>query len=284
MRALCIGLALFPLTAAAQWTIDAEGALVHDNNVSNAQRETDILQDRALAARVSLGRVFALGLWDAALRAEARGAQHDRFSALDRLGLGVGVGVRRKLGIGLTAPWIGSDATLLEERYDDELRDGTRASLSLTLGKRIDERLALSVTAAYDRRSQRHDAPVTPLSGRPFSLQGRSLGLRASYSLSERAELIAGVVRRHGDVVSSTRRNAQIFAQSAAIANDPALGPDFIAYRLTGARSDAWSLGLSWALGRRASIDGLFTRTQTRARGGLDYDGDVYSLALVFRD
>ena len=275
---------MFPFAAAAQWTVDAEGAFVHDDNVSNAQREADILEDRSLTARAALGRVFALGLWDAALRAEVRGARHDRFSGLDRLGLGVGAGIRRKLGIGLTAPWIGLDAALREERYDDDLRDGTRASLSASLGKRIEERLAVSVTAAYDRRSQRDDAPVTALSGRPFSLQGRSLGLRATYSLTERAELIAGLVRRNGDVVSSTRRNAQIFAQSAAIANDPALGPDFIAYRLTGARSDALSLGVSWALGRRTSIDGLFTRTQTRARGGLDYDGDVYGIALVFRD
>lgn len=271
-----------PLAAAAQWTFDAEGTRVYDDNLSNAQRDSDIIRDRAWTGRAAFGRSFAVEEWDASVRAEARGARHDRYSGLDHVGLGMRAGARRKLGIGLTAPWIAADAAVSEERFDERIRDGLRSSLSLALGKRFHQRLEGSVRAAYDRRSQRHDRPTTDLSGRPFSLQGRSISLHGSYALTEQALLFANTGWRRGDVVSSTRRNSQIFRQSAAIANDPAFGPDFIAYRLSGARTWSGSAGLSWALGRRASVDAALTRHQTRARGGLDYDGNVYRIALVY--
>jgi hypothetical protein len=102
--------------------------------------------------------------------------------------------------------------------------------------------------------------------------------------LTERALLKASAGARQGDVVSSTRRNFQIFVESAAIANDPAFGPDFIAYRLSGARTRIYTVGVSWALGRRASIDGELLRHETKARGGLDYDGNIYSISLVYRN
>ena len=83
--------------------------------------------------------------------------------------------------------------------------------------------------------------------------------------------------------MSSTRRNFAIFVESDAIANDPAFGPDFIAYRLTGARSEWYSLGLSWALGRQASINASVLTDRVKPHGNLQYRGDVYSVALVYR-
>ena len=114
-------------------------------------------------------------------------------------------------------------------------------------------------------------------------MQGRGLAIKGSFALTEQALLLAGAGWREGDVTSSTRRNSQIFRESDAIANDPAFGPDFIAYRLTGARSEWYSLGLSWALGRRASINASVLTDRVRPRGDLEYKGDVYSVALVYR-
>ena len=75
-----------------------------------------------------------------------------------------------------------------------------------------------------------------------------------------------------------------LLRESAAIAADPAFGPDYIAYKLTGARTDSYTLGLSWALGVNASVDAALTSERTSARGGLDYDANVYSVSLVYRD
>jgi hypothetical protein len=108
--------------------------------------------------------------------------------------------------------------------------------------------------------------------------------LKGSFALAEPVLLFGAAGVRRGDVVSSTRRNLQIFRESSAIANDPAFGPDFVAYRLTGARTESYSLGVSWALGRRASIDASVGADRTHARGALDYDGNVYAVTLVYRD
>lgn len=275
--------AVLPLSAAAQWTLDAEGARIHDDNPSNAQRRSDIVDDGAWAGRAALGRRLELGEWDAMLRAEARARRYDRYSGLDHLALGLGASGRRKLGLGLTAPWVAAAAEVFSESHDARVRDGGRGSMSASLGKRIDERLELELSAIYDRRVQRHDLPSSQLPGRPFSLQGRSVSLRGSYALTGRALLVARAAGRRGDVVSSTRRNFQIFTESNAIADDPAFGPDYIAYRLSGARTAAYSLGLSWELSRRFSADAFVVRSDTKARGGLDYDGAVYSVSLVYR-
>ena len=275
--------AAFPLAAGAQWRLEADGHRVYDDNLSRAQRSEDILDDSAWTGRVALARRLALGDWDASVHVEGRAERYDEFSGLDRLALGLGGSARRKLGLGLTAPWLGLSASVLRDRYDQEVRDGTRLALAATLGKRFSERLELSAGAGYDRREQRKDLATTPVSGKPFSLQGRSLSLNGNYAFTDRLLLLASAARRQGDVVSSTRRNFQIFTESSAIADDPAFGPDFIAYRLSGARTHSYSLGLSWELWRRATIDAFATRSDTKARGGLDYDSNGYSVAFGYR-
>jgi hypothetical protein len=283
--AAAVLVALLPPAAAAQWTFDAQGAWVYDDNLSRAQRDSDIARDHALALRGALGRAFVVADGDLVLRAEARAARYDHYLGLDHAALGAGASWRRKLGLGLTAPWLAADAALFEEDFSEPVRDGRRSALSLELGKRFGPRFDASLGAAYDRREQRHDLPLVPgISGKPFSLQGRSLFLRGNLAFGESWLVFAAAAARDGDVVSSTRRNPQIFRESAAIAGDPAFGPDYIAYKLTGARTSAYTLGLSWALGARASLDAAVTTERTSARGGLDYDGNVYSLSLVYRD
>jgi hypothetical protein len=283
--ALALVLAALPAAAVAQWRFDAEAARVYDDNLSRAQRDSDIIRDHALALRGALGRRFVVADGDLVLRGEARAARYDNYLGLDHAALGVGAAWRRKLGLGLTAPWLAADATLLAEDYDEPVRDGSRAALSLELGRRFGPRFDASLAAAYDRREQREDLATVPgISGRPFSLQGRSLSVQARFAFDERLLAFGAVAGRRGDVVSSTRRNLQIFRESAAIADDPAFGPDFIAYKLTGARTSSYTVGLSWALGAKASLDAAVTGDSTRARGGLDYDGNVYSLSLVYRD
>jgi hypothetical protein len=282
---LALLVAALPAAAAAQWTLDAQVARTHDDNLSRAQRESDIVGDRALALRGALGRAFVVADGDLVLRGEARAARYDDVLGLDHGAVGAGASWRRKLGLGLTAPWIAADAAIFAEDYGTAVRDGRSAALSLELGKRFSARFDASLGAVYDRRRQRDDFPTVPgFSGEPFSLQGRSLALQGRFALHEKLLAFGALAARRGDVVSSTRRNPQIFLESAAIAPDPAFGPDFIAYKLTGAETTSATLGLSWALGAKASLDFAVASDRTQARGGLEYDGNVYSLALVYRD
>lgn len=291
LRAVCIvSVALaFGGSAHAQWTPQLELGLVHDTNLSRAQNPEDQIKDTALVARAALSRPFPIGDYaDATAGVDARLTRYTKSHGASFASLGANAGARRKLGLGLTAPWIALDGNAAYEDAREEIRDAMRYAVSVTAGKRFTPELDGSVGFAYDRRVQRkgyveEDEDLPGYSGKPFSLQGRSLFARLNYALGERAGLIGAAALRHGDVVSSTRRNFAIFAGSNAIADDPALGADFIAYRLSGASTRTLSGGISWSLASRTALEATLTKDDTTVRGGLDYRAVIFALTLIHR-
>lgn len=282
---LLLSVLLGPAPALGQWQADFEAAALYDGNVPRAQLASDIVHDFAVTGRAGIGRSFPTDqLGDLGVSFDARALRYVRYEGASVLSLGATAGYRRKLGIGLTAPRTGVEATYAWENSPEAVRDGQRIAATAFLGKRFDERLEASIGFTYDRREQRDAAPVVPgIAGDPFSLQSRTAFARGSFAFGEHATFLASAAVRNGDVVSSTRRNAQIFTQSAAIALDPAFGPDYIAYRLTGARTTSFGVGVGYELSRRASLEALFTADDTSARGGLDYDRRTVSVSWAYR-
>jgi opacity protein-like surface antigen len=284
--AAALAIAAAPLSAGAQWSPDFEATLLYNDNLSGGQRTSDIVEDYAAVGRASLGRSFALGeRSDFVVAVEGKLVRYARFDRASFISLGASGGYRRKLGLGLTAPRLLADVWFAYEDAVERVRDARRYGASLALSKRFDDRFVGSLGAAYDarRQSARDQAIVPGISGEAFSLQGRTLSARASYAAGERVTLLAGAAVRHGDVEASTRRNFQIFAESSAIANDPAIGPDFVAYRISGARTRSLSLGLSWELDRRSSLDFHFSGDYSRARAGIEYDARLFSVSYMYR-
>jgi hypothetical protein len=282
---MAMAVALFAGSVQAQWSPHFEAGYLHDSNLSRAQQPEDRIVDSAFVARAGLARAYAFGDdADVSVGADARLTAYSRSHGASFAALGVNGGWRRKLGLGLNAPWIAADASVAFENAREDIRDGTRGLVSLFAGKRFTAGLEASAGFSYDRRVQREDyAEVPGYGGKPFSLQGRSLFARADYALGERFGLIAAVAERHGDVVSSTRRNFAIFTASNAIAEDPALGADFIAYRLSGARTRSLTGGLSFELAKRAALDTTLTKDDTHVGGGLDYSAVIFALTFIYR-
>jgi hypothetical protein len=282
---MAIAAALVCTGARAQLAPQFEAGFLHDSNLSRAQRPEDRVSDSALTARAALGRTFAAGEdSDVSLAADAHITAYDKSNGASFGALGVNGGWRRKLGLGLEAPWIAADASLSYENAREDIRDGTRGVASISAGRRFGRALEASLGFSYDKRVQREDYPTVPgYGGKPFSLQGRSLFGRVDYALGERLAAVASAAQRSGDVVSSTRRNFAIFTASNAIALDPAFGDDFIAYRLSGARTRSLTGGLSWELARRASLDATLTKDDTSVGGGLDYSAVVFAVTLIYR-
>lgn len=271
--------------ALGQWRTDFEASLLYDDNLSRAQLASDIVHDFGVAARAAIGRDFdADERGDFSVGFDVKGLRYARYDGASAVSLGASAGYRRKLGLGLTAPRVSTEAWFAVEDSPEAVRDGHRYGASVTLGKRFDRRLDGAVGFAYEARVQQHDLPVVPgIPGDPFSGQSRTLFARGSMALGERGTLLASAAARGGDVVSSTRRNRQIFDESAAIALDPAFGPDYIAYRLTGARTNSISAGIAYELGRHASLEASASVYDTRARGGLDYADRVLSVSYFYR-
>src|SRR5258705_66561 len=59
--AALIVLGAVPYAARSDWSLGAEAALRHDNNVGNAQSASDIIGDSTLDARLSIFQLFPLG-------------------------------------------------------------------------------------------------------------------------------------------------------------------------------------------------------------------------------
>jgi len=276
---------VLPALAQAQWVPQLEASLLHDSNFSRAQRKEDVASDFALHLRGTLDRAFAVAdRGELTLTLDAKAQQNAHFERASYASLGAAGAYRHKLGLGLTAPWLAASAFLAQEDARTAVRDVRRAGAALLLDKRFQERLAASLGAAYDRSVQLEDLPVVAgISGKAFSLQGRTLFARGSYALDEGITILGGASLRRGDVESTTRRNLQIFRASNAIALDPAIGPDFVAYRLSGARTRSFTAGLSRELDRRSSISATLTADDTRAPAGLNYRGVVVALIYAYR-
>jgi hypothetical protein len=275
--------AALPLSAHAQWTGQVESGAVHDSNFSRAQRAEDRIADTALTLGASAERALPTAA-DLSIGAGARLARYVHSDGASYAAGDLTGAWRGKLGLGRAAPWFALRGSAGVENAREAVRDALRYAFSATAGRRFDERLEASAGFAYDRRVQREDLPMVPgFDGKPFSLQGRTLFARASYALGDTVALLGSASLRKGDVESSTRRNFAIFNASNAISTDPALGPDFIAYRLSGARGVALSAGLSWQLGRHAALEASAARADTAAGEGLDYVNRIYAVTLVYR-
>ncbi|HET7763929.1 MAG TPA: hypothetical protein VFK92_02450 [Burkholderiales bacterium] len=283
---LSLGAALAgaPSEAMPEDIFDAEAGVFHDSNLSNAVSADDIVADTALTLAASGGYRFAPGDRDAfALTGDLRAAGFSRFHGMNSVALGGTASWSRKFGLGAFAPWARLSASLAGERYDESVRDGRRASVALRAGERLSERLQLSGGGSFERYRADNATGVVPgISGDAFSLLGRSLFARADYAFDDRWAGFAGVLARRGDVTASTRLNLQIFQYSSAIALDPAFGPDYIAYRISGATSWDFVAGGSLALGDSWSANLAVTRALTYAANNIEYQSTRINASVIY--
>lgn len=275
--------AALPLSAHAQWNPHFEAGAVYDSNFSRAQRAQDRIADTALTVDAAAERSLPTTA-DLRVGADARLAQYVHSDGASYATANVSGAWRGKLGLGPAAPWFSARAAAGVENARETVRDALRYAFTATAGRRFDERFEAAAGFAYDRRVQREELAVVPgFGGKPFSLQGRALFGRASYAVSDKIALLGSATVRNGDVESSSRRNFTIFSASNAIANDPSLGPDFIAYRVSGARTVLLSAGVSWQLARHAALEASAARADTAAGEGLDYVNRIYAVTFVYR-
>jgi hypothetical protein len=265
-------------------TFDAAVETARDSNVTRGELRDDVRSDAYVDAHAGWTWRRYLTDFDSLDTAVAlRGAQYARFTRLSNAAVDGTVRWQRKLGIGLTEPWIAVDATASYENYREDIRDSSRIELRVEAGRRWSEALDASLGVAFDRRYARHDAPVVPgISGAVWNLEGHSAFARMGYGWSDRWQAELGYHVRRGDVVATTHRNLSIFLASDAIAESHAFGPGFYDYRLRGT-THTGSATLSYALDDRSSLNLVYAHALTRAAQGLQYRSNLVSAAWAYR-
>ena len=263
----------------AQWSLDADLALRHDNNLANANLPVDIVEDDIVAATLTASHFNPTErgvsvLW----QGHVAGERHAKTRGLDNVAAGGTVTARQKWGLGAFAPWGSVSWSSSRAAYAVSTRNGWRHRAAVGLGKRVHERLDLSTSLAYEARTARALPERRPgISGDVFSQRARTLGLDVGYAIDSKLVLNAAGRIRRGDVVSTTRPNRTIFNASSAIAADEVFGPDTIAYRLSGT-TYGLELDVGYTLSSRSQLSAGVQRYLTHTGSGNNYAKNLYAL------
>lgn len=280
----CGALACAAVPAHADGSFDATADTTYDSNLSHAADTRDIHGDWAATLGVAARAFAATSAFDfISGRIDGGVQRYAHYRGLDNQWLGASAAYRRKLGLGLTAPWMLVAADAQYRDYDVDLRTGPRIEVKVETGKRFDAAFSARAGVTYDARHASHGEPKYPsIAGDVFSLHGHGAYAGADYQVDTQLLVTATIAVRRGDVVSTASEAARIYTGVTAVAEDPTFGDELYAYRLKGTTRTV-RLTASWALDDRASIDVGYTRHVTDAAGGLTYRGNVASLGFIYR-
>jgi hypothetical protein len=263
---LFILLGALPNSARGDWTLGSQASLRHDNNVGNAESPPNIIADSTIGARLSIFQLFPVGeSYSVTVGADLGGEAFYRLTGLNNASADAVFALKKKWGLGPFVPWARVGVSVGRLSYDDSYRNAWDYRATLASGRRIDERWNLWAEYAFERRAAKtRDEEVPGLSGDVYSQSSHTIGANLEYAVSERAFLALGLLARHGDVVSTTGPGAEILFASRALAEDPAFGTDFYAYRLTGT-SYGFRVGINYAPTPHSLLGCGFERLETHA-------------------
>src|SRR5688572_2719873 len=279
---VCVAVCVLSQAACAEWVVEAAVGGAYNTNLTRAQNSVDRRPDHAFAFSSSIARYEVLSGYDTlALGVDVRGEVYGRYRGLDFVGVGASASYRRKLDLGLAAPYVLVSAAVSHENYREDVRDSNRFDVGIELGKRFDEATAIAGGLLYDHRHALTDIPIVPgISGAIFELRGFGGFLRIEHSLDAQWQFGARAAVRRGDVESTSQRSRAVFTASDAIADDPAFeDPLLFGYRLRGT-TVTLDLTVGYALSDRSALTIGYVEERTDAANGLEYRSRI--LAVTF--
>ena len=282
LQACCLAIAVLAVHPAhAQWTLDTELDVVHDNNLGNA-RSDDSVGDRALLASFSaIQSTYLDGGGSFSWGGRLTGENHSSFSGLNNLALAATLAYRQKMALGPYAPWWRTMWSSAALSYRDRDRNGWLHVADASVGKRFGERWNLGMNLCVEQRTAADRGALVPgFSGDAYSQFSKNFGMNAEYTIDRERVLVLGAQLRNGDVVASSHRYRQLFLASKAIAVDNALGADVFAYRLTG-NTLTLNAAMSVLLSEEAHINLSLQRMITRASGDNNYAKNRVSISWL---
>jgi hypothetical protein len=268
--------------AYAEWVVEAAAGGAYNTNLTRAQDAPDRRPDHASAFSSSITRYEVLSGYDTvAFGVGVRGEIYRRYQGLNFVGVGASASYRRKLMLGLTAPYVLVNAAVSHDNYREDVRDSNRLDVGIELGKRFDEATAIAGGLLFDHRHALTDIPIVPgMSGAIFELRGCGGFLRVEHALDARWQFGARAAVRRGDVESTSQRSRAVFTASDAVADDPAFeDPLLFGYRLRGT-TVTLDVNVAYVLSDRSALTIGYVEERTDAANGLEYRSRI--LAVTF--
>lgn len=288
-RQVLIVAASLALAAPAAWAdstrfgIDAE--VERDDNVTRGPQDADRRDDTLLGVGAFVTRSILLGPKSGAvLRAGAKYNQFTDFDDLSNIVLSARAAYRVQPVVGFSTPWIELAADLQYLSHaDSELRDGTIASLTASVGSHVTDRIRLSAGAGLDRRN----GDSTGL----YDLSTTRLFATLDYRVGLESTIYGRIAHIDGDHVFTAIdpvSQGWLIPISSVIVSDPALASGFggvapAAYRLD-AKTLVYDIGFNFPLRGPHTLDVSLTYYKSETdRDAREYDGTQVRLAYLYR-
>ena len=243
-------------SASADWIWDLRGEVSYDDNLSNSDRDADQRGDFAFSGQARFGR-FDSNVSDAlrfTITADLDARALATYQDFNRVILGSSASLRYRFGLGAMAPFIRLEGSGGYANFEQNLQDGWRYQVGLTIGKRITERLALDASYSFEDIQG---------SIRLFDRFSNSFALTASFDLTEKTRLTVAYEFREGEVVSyAVPPRPDIVALSNAHQPVDTFGRIYEAYNLN-ATSHIFAFGISQALTQSISVNVRYELLET---------------------
>jgi hypothetical protein len=278
------------------WIAEARLRAEWDDNLNRSAFGADEADDLRWEPSISLGRVFqATERTRLAASVDVEGALYHTYERLNATEYGVTLSALHKLGVG-DVPWIRWHGFAGQRNLREDERDSILLETGLQVGMRFSPRLDGSIAYLYtDRGGANGGLRAAPGIGtRVFDQSAHHVTWRMSYALWPGLLGTVGYTYRNGDFHShcTVGNVGKVFAREGsnveAIRLDTVFGhanlPDGrrgCVYKLDGDAHSAF-VNLSWALGRRASVDLGYRFLRGEGRR-LIYRSNAVTLALLFR-
>ena len=267
-----------------EWIADADLQVNSTQNLNRSGFSSDEEDDNSLRLEGAFGRAYQVnGNLRYTLLTNINVEAYDEFNELDSQSLGISAVFRRKLGTGLTVPWIKG---LLKPSYlnvNDDIRSGLNLLAEIQVGKRFSERLDLSGGFRYKYREGKNAPSASPpIGGNVFDQEAWELYVSSGYLLSERWLGSVGIAYMDGEIDSActTSNVAEVLANETVkgIVADKVFGG--CVYRLD-AKATTYSLSGSYALGKHDSIN-IGYQMQSAKTDYQSYKNDIISLSYKY--
>lgn len=275
-QALVLALLVTCTRVQAQAFADIQAEVLHNDNLTRAERAIDVKADSAAALTVIGGIRLQPGTYTGlTFTGTLNRTQFRRYTGLSSWEAGLAANLSHKFGIGDLAPTLSLELGVARNEYNRGLRDAWIYRADLRLQKRLTSTLNLSGGLRAEERDGDHNVPrvipTFPRPGNSWDVRSHAFFLSAEQDLGAATWISAMYQMQDGDVVSTATAYPKIFNTATAITLDPLYGPATVAYRIP-AHTHLLALELNRAVFESSTIYLGFEYQQTHGRNGIDYD------------
>lgn len=287
VSSLIAGLFVAFTATAADLTLDA--GYRFDENLTRAEAASDQEHDHALvfgAHASQLWRLDALTLLT--LEGGINGTWWTRFEDVSQFAIEAGVRIRRRWGLGFTAPWLELSSNLIGlQHLDSDIRDGGLWRNGLTAGKRFGSRLSSRLGYNYQIRRASE--------GKVFDLERHEVFGQLDFNLTPRWLIYAEVGAIEGELTSTAslpnqriRSKANVVPQGFDEAFGRGQSPLGIGlrprwtYQIDGVVVSG-EVGVNYPLKPGLAIDVAARYVQAYAAGDNQYNGVLVNAGILWQ-